>query len=117
MEVEAFGGETVLVSAYPAMLANLAPAEVLLQGLVEQFARWGKTPESRDIPLRQFAPLIMSAEGSSLKCGDRLTSQEIEAYFGAARAAARITIIALSRPAPRPDFHPRAALDRQFKRI
>lgn len=48
MEVEAFGGETVLVSAYPAMLANLPPAEVL-RSLVEQLLAGGKAPESRDI--------------------------------------------------------------------
>ena len=35
VEVQPFGGETVLVSSYPAMLANLSPAEVLRE-LVEK---------------------------------------------------------------------------------
>ena len=35
VEVQPFGGETVLVSSYPAMLANLSPAEVL-RDLVEK---------------------------------------------------------------------------------
>ena len=35
--IEPFGGDTVLVSSYPAMLANFSPAEVL-RDLVEQLS-------------------------------------------------------------------------------
>ncbi len=48
VEIEPFGGDTVLVSAYPAMLANLPPAEVL-RDLVERLIAGGKTPERRDL--------------------------------------------------------------------
>ena len=48
LAIEPFGGDTVLVSSYPAMLANLPPAEVL-RDLVEQLLSGGKQPERRDL--------------------------------------------------------------------
>ena len=45
VEVQPFGGETVLVSSYPAMLANLSPAEVLRE-LVEKLLAGGRQPEA-----------------------------------------------------------------------
>ena len=46
MKIEPFGGDTVLVAGYPAMLANLDPAEVL-RALVDQLLAGGKPPEPR----------------------------------------------------------------------
>ena len=43
VEVEPFGGDTVLVSSYPAMLANFSPAEVLRE-LVEQLLQAAANP-------------------------------------------------------------------------
>ncbi|HMC12637.1 MAG TPA: DNA mismatch repair endonuclease MutL, partial [Pirellulaceae bacterium] len=43
VEVSAFGGDTVLVTSYPAMLANFRPAEVL-QDLVARLIGGGKSP-------------------------------------------------------------------------
>ena len=111
MEVEAFGGETVLVSAYPAMLANLPPAEVL-RSLVEQLLAGGKAPESRDI-LDEL--LHMIACKAAVKYGDRLTSQEIEALLEQRGLAQDHHHCPHGRPTAL--IFTREQLDRQFKRI
>ena len=80
VEVEPFGGETVLVSSYPAMLANFSPAEVLRE-LVEQLLAGGKQPEARDL-LDEL--LHMIACKAAVKSGDRLTPEEIDALLAAA---------------------------------
>jgi DNA mismatch repair protein MutL len=46
--VEPFGGDTVLVSAYPAMLANHNPAE-MLRGVVDQIVGGAKQLDQRDM--------------------------------------------------------------------
>src|SRR5690606_36517019 len=48
IEVEPFGGDTVLVSSYPAMLANVSPGEMLRQ-LVDQLLAGEKSLERRDL--------------------------------------------------------------------
>ena len=48
VEVSAFGGDTVLVTSYPAMLANFRPAEVL-HDLVAKLQDGGKAPDRRDM--------------------------------------------------------------------
>ncbi|MDC0936316.1 DNA mismatch repair endonuclease MutL [Pirellulales bacterium] len=73
VDVEPFGGETVLVSSYPAMLANLSPAEVL-RSLIEQLLSGGKQPEPRDL-LDDLMHMI--ACKAAVKYGDRLEPQEI----------------------------------------
>jgi DNA mismatch repair protein MutL len=75
MKIEPFGGSTVLVVAYPAMLANVAPAEVL-RGLVEQLLSGGKLPDRRDL-LDEL--LHMIACKAAIKAGDRLTPEEVSA--------------------------------------
>ena len=111
MEVEAFGGETVLVSAYPAMLANLPPAEVL-RNLVEQLLAGGKQPESRDI-LDEL--LHMIACKAAVKYGDRLTPHEIEALLEQRELAQDHHHCPHGRPTAL--IFTREQLDRQFKRI
>jgi DNA mismatch repair protein MutL len=77
IEVEAFGGDTVLVSSYPAMLANLSPAEVLRQ-VVELLVSSPKTPERRDL-LDEL--LHMIACKAAVKAGDYLAPEEITALL------------------------------------
>jgi DNA mismatch repair protein MutL len=73
IEIEPFGGDTVLVSSYPAMLANFNPAEILRQ-LVEQLMSGGKTPDRRDL-LDEMLHMISCK--AAIKAGDRLTAEEI----------------------------------------
>jgi DNA mismatch repair protein MutL len=111
MEVEGFGGETVLVSSYPAMLANLAPAEVL-RTLVEQILAGGKTPDSRDV-LDELLHMISCK--AAVKYGDRLTPQEIEALLEQRGLAQDHHHCPHGRPTAL--IFTREQLDRQFKRI
>src|SRR5690606_11933959 len=74
VEIEPFGGETILVAAYPAMLANFSPREVLA-GLVEQLNSGGKNIDPRNL-LDDL--LHMIACKAAIKFGDRLTPEEVD---------------------------------------
>jgi DNA mismatch repair protein MutL len=73
IDIEPFGGDTILVSSYPAMLANFDPHEVLRQ-IVEQWMNGGSVPQRRDL-LDEM--LHMIACKAAIKAGDRLTPEEI----------------------------------------
>ncbi len=73
IEIEPFGGDTILVSAYPAMLANFDPPQILRQ-VVEQWMTGGGAPQRRDL-LDDM--LHMIACKAAIKAGDRLTPDEI----------------------------------------
>ncbi len=77
IEIEPFGGDTVLVSTYPAMLANFNPSEVLRQ-LVEQLLSGGEPPLRRDLLDDMLHTLACKA---AIKAGDRLTQEEISALL------------------------------------
>jgi DNA mismatch repair protein MutL len=77
IQVEAFGGDTVLLTSYPAMLANMRPAEVLRQ-VLEPLMSGGKEPSPRDL-LDEL--LHMIACKAAVKAGDRLASEEITALL------------------------------------
>jgi DNA mismatch repair protein MutL len=109
--VQPFGGETVLVTSYPAMLANLSPAEVLRE-LVEKLLAGGKRPDARDL-LDDL--LHMIACKAAVKFGDRLTPEEI----GALLAQRHLVQDQHHCPHGRPTtlVFTREDLDRQFQRI
>ncbi|MBN2217931.1 MAG: DNA mismatch repair endonuclease MutL [Pirellulales bacterium] len=73
MNVEPFGGDTVLISGYPAMLANLPPAEVLRE-LLEPLLTAGREA-ARDALLDDLLHAI--ACKAAIKAGDRLAPEEI----------------------------------------
>lgn len=73
IEIEPFGGDTILVSTYPAMLANFDPHEVLRQ-IVEQLMTGGNVPQRRDL-LDEMLHMISCK--AAVKAGDRLTPDEI----------------------------------------
>ncbi len=75
--VEPFGGDTVLVSNYPAILANFSPTEVLQQ-VTEHLLHGGRTPELRDLVDEL---LHMVACKAAIKAGDRLSHDEIAALL------------------------------------
>jgi len=77
IEIEPFGGDTVLVSSYPAMLANLSPADMLRQ-VVELLVSSHKTLERRDL-LDEL--LHMIACKAAVKAGDYLAPEEITALL------------------------------------
>ena len=71
--VDPFGGDTVLVSGYPAMLSNVDPVE-LIQQIAKQLVIEEKTLERRDI-LDEL--LNMMSCKAAIKSGDRLSAAEI----------------------------------------
>jgi DNA mismatch repair protein MutL len=111
LEVEPFGGETVLVSAYPAMLANFSPVEVL-RSLTEELQTEGKRIEPRDL----LDDLLHSiACKAAVKFGDRLTPQEVESLLAQRHLAQDHHHCPHGRPTAL--IFTREQLDRQFKRI
>jgi DNA mismatch repair protein MutL len=77
IQVEPFGGDTVLVSSYPAMLANINPGEVLRQA-VEHLLSGPKKPDRRDL-LDELLHMISCK--AAIKAGDRLSSEEIHSLI------------------------------------
>ena len=77
MKVESFGGETVLITGFPAMLANMNPVEVL-RGLVERLLSGGKQPDRRDLLDDLLHTIACKA---AVKAGDRLAPDEIAALL------------------------------------
>jgi DNA mismatch repair protein MutL len=73
IEIESFGGDSVLVRSYPAMLANMGPAEMLRQAL-ESLIAAGKDPQVRDLLDHLLHTIACKA---AIKAGDRLTPEEI----------------------------------------
>lgn len=77
MRVEAFGGGTILITSYPAMLAHVSSAEIL-RGLIDQLLDGGRAP---DRPLALDEMLHMCACKAAVKAGDPLTPAEITALI------------------------------------
>jgi DNA mismatch repair protein MutL len=109
--VEPFGGETVLVSSYPAMLANLSPAEVVHE-LVERILPGGRPPDARDL-LDEL--LHMIACKAAVKFGDHLTPEEIDTLLAQRHLVQDHHHCPHGRPTAL--VFTREDLDRQFKRI
>jgi DNA mismatch repair protein MutL len=110
IRVEPFGGDTVLVAGYPAMLANLPPAEIL-RSIVDQLLVDGKTPEPRDLVDEL---LHMVACKAAVKAGDRLTPEEVSALVADRHLVGDTHHCPHGRPTA---LHfTREELDKQFKR-
>jgi len=111
VEVQPFGGDTILVSSYPAMLANMSPAEVLRE-LVEKLVTGSRSPEARDM----FDELLhMIACKAAVKFGDRLTQEEIDSLLAQRHLAQDTHHCPHGRPTAL--VFTREELDRQFQRI
>jgi DNA mismatch repair protein MutL len=111
MVVEPFGGDTVLVSSYPAMLANFRPADVLRE-LADLLLGGGKQPSRRDV---LDSLLHMISCKAAIKAGDRLSGEEISALLEQRHLAQDTHHCPHGRPTSL--FFSRDELDKQFKRI
>ncbi len=111
LELEPFGGDTVLVASVPAMLRGVA-ADRLLHDLAEHF-RSEPIPPSRDKLLEEL--LHMVACKAAVKAGQRLSPEEIGALLE------RRHLVSDSHHCPhgRPTalIFTKAELERQFGRI
>jgi DNA mismatch repair protein MutL len=110
LEVEDFGGGTVLVCSYPVILSRCPPAEIF-RGVVDRLVAKDRPP-TRDHLLNDL--LATMACRAAVKAGDRLTSEEITDLL-AQRAFADDTHHC---PHGRPTslLFSRRELDRQFRR-
>ena len=77
LELEPFGGSTLLVQAYPAILRPSNLGE-LLRELAQTLAEKGKLPDKPQLIERLAASLACKA---AVKAGDRLTPEEISALL------------------------------------
>jgi len=71
--VEPFGGSTVLITGFPAMLAKLDPVE-LLRTLVAELVERDRPPDRLEMLDRLLHTIACKA---AVKAGDRLTDEEI----------------------------------------
>jgi DNA mismatch repair protein MutL len=111
MKIEPFGGDTVLVASYPAMLANINPAEVL-RGLVDRLLSGGKLPDRRDLLDDLLHTIACKA---AIKAGDRLAPEEVHALLERRHLIDDPHHCPHGRPAA--VIFSREELDRQFKRV
>ncbi|MBN2295959.1 MAG: DNA mismatch repair endonuclease MutL [Pirellulales bacterium] len=111
MEIEPFGGDTVLISGYPAMLANINPSEVL-RALIEQILAGGKDIEAVDVLEDLMQTMACKA---AVKAGDRLTPSEITSLLEQSHLVNDAHHCPHGRPAAL--IFSREELDKQFKRI
>jgi len=73
IEIDDFGGDTILISAYPTMLRKSSPGDVLRQAL-ESIIAAGKDPDARDLLNHLLNSMACKA---AIKAGDRLSGEEI----------------------------------------
>ena len=77
LRIEPFGGDTVLITGFPAMLANMNPGE-MLHALLERLVSGGGQPDRRDLLDDLLHTVACKA---AIKAGDRLTAAEIAALL------------------------------------
>jgi DNA mismatch repair protein MutL len=111
MKIEPFGGETILVVGYPAMLANINPVE-LLRDLLDRLLSDGKQPDRRDLLDDLLHTIACKA---AIKAGDRLTPDEITALLDQRHLVDDAHHCPHGRPTAL--IFTREELDRQFKRM
>ncbi len=111
IQVEPFGGDTILVSGYPALLANLDPTQ-LLQQVAQQLVEGQRPPERRDLLDELLHTISCKA---AIKAGDQLSPEEISALL----EHRHLVHDAHHCPHGRPTtlVFTREELDRRFKRI
>ncbi|MFG0266038.1 MAG: DNA mismatch repair endonuclease MutL, partial [Rhodopirellula sp. JB055] len=73
LEIEDFGGETILIQSYPAMLPNKPPAE-MLRTVLESVMGAGRDPNPKDLLNHLLSTVACKA---AVKAGDPLSPEEI----------------------------------------
>lgn len=73
LEIEDFGGESVLIRSYPAMLPKASPTE-MLHTLLEVLIGAGKQPDPKDLLNHLLSTIACKA---AVKAGDPLAAEEI----------------------------------------
>jgi DNA mismatch repair protein MutL len=111
VKIEPFGGNTLLVAGYPAMLANFNPIEVL-RDLLERILAGVKQPDRRDLLDELLHTIACKA---AIKAGDRLAPAEITALLEQRHLVEDAHHCPHGRPTAL--VFTREELDKQFKRV
>lgn len=111
LNVADFGGGTVLLSSYPAMLGKRSPGAIL-RAVVDHLSSKDKVP-SREVLMNDLLSLM--ACHAAVRAGDRLTPEEIAALVAQRRLADDTHHCPHGRPTAL--LFSRHDLDRQFRRI
>ncbi|HEY8506040.1 MAG TPA: DNA mismatch repair endonuclease MutL [Gemmataceae bacterium] len=111
LEVEDFGGGTVLLSSYPTVLGRSAPA-VILRGVID-FLTTKERPPTREQLLNDL--MATMACKAACKAGDRLTEEEIAALMAQRELAEDSHHCPHGRPTSL--LFSRNELDKQFRRV
>ncbi|MEK0426525.1 MAG: mismatch repair protein MutL [Planctomycetota bacterium] len=110
-EVESFGGDTIVLNAYPSILSMRSPEEMLKQ-VLEALMSGGKKVNAQDV-LDEL--MNMMACKAAIKAGDRLTDPEITALLEQRHLYHDTHHCPHGRPTAL--FFSREQLDKMFKRI
>lgn len=73
IEIDDFGGETILIQSCPAILGRTSPGE-MLHTLLDAVVAAGKKPDAKDLLNHLLSTIACKA---AVKAGDRLTADEI----------------------------------------
>ncbi|TWU22427.1 DNA mismatch repair protein MutL [Novipirellula galeiformis] len=73
IDIEDFGGETILIQSYPAMLKRMSPGD-MLRTVLESVMSAGKEPDAQDLLNHLLSTIACKA---AVKAGDPLTREEI----------------------------------------
>jgi len=111
MKIEPFGGDTVLISGYPAMLANINPGEVLRE-LLDHLMAGGKDPNLEDLLDELLHAIACKA---AVKAGDHLSPEEVSDLLKQRHLVDDPHHCPHGRPTAL--IFTREELDKQFKRI
>jgi DNA mismatch repair protein MutL len=111
LEIQPFGGTTILVCSYPAMLTKCRPA-ALLRTAIEHLTTAGELP-SAELLLDHLLRLM--ACHAAIKAGDKLTPAEMDALLVQRHLVADSHHCPHGRPTSL--FFSKQDLDRQFERI
>lgn len=110
IRIDPFGGDTLLIQSYPAMLANFPP-QVVLRDVLEPLLAAGKAPDRRDLLDSLLHTIACKA---AVKAGDRLSPEEVATLVEQRHLIADPHHCPHGRPAA--VILRREDLDRQFKR-
>lgn len=111
LELQPFGGNTMLVSSYPAILKRAKPA-VLVRAAVEHLSATGEAPS---VELLLDRLLCTMACHAAVKAGDKLTPAEMDALLAQRHLCADSHHCPHGRPTSL--FFSKMDLDKQFERI
>jgi DNA mismatch repair protein MutL len=111
LETQAFGGNTMLITSYPAVLKRAKPA-ALLRAAVEHLSATGETPS---VELLLDKLLCLMACHAAVKAGDKLTPIEMDALLAQRHLCADSHHCPHGRPTSL--YFSKQELDKQFERV